>query len=491
MSDTYDIEADVVVVGYGAGGTAAAITAHDNGANVILLEKMPYPGGNTGVAGGNMTMPHNPEKFREYLTTLCFDITEPELINTFVQGLLNIPDWFKEMGAELRKFAVPSASCSMFIPDITFPGVPGGEDVTVYCMKEADVATSPCGGARIIQVLSEQVKKRNIKVLLSSPATELIQNEGREIVGVKAESEGKEIAIKANKGVILTCGGFENNPTLKRDNIVPKVMLFSGNPGNTGDGIKMIQKIGAATWHMGTGLSRCGLKVPEYDATFSPDYLAPGFIWVDKHGKRFINEGHVDVHLFSEILAEFDNDRFEYTRIPFYAIFDEEVRRKGPVCWGISGPNVIVHNYKWSSDNSVEIKKGWIFKAKSISDLAKQISVNESVLNDTLANYNQNCKEGRDPDFNRPKDVLKALDGPPYYALELWPSMINTQGGPKRDTESRVLDPDGNPIPRLYAAGEFGSIWGFKYQTSTNISEALVYGQIAGKNAATSEPVRP
>lgn len=490
MHQRYDMEADVVVVGYGAAGAAAAITAHDNGASVILLEKMPYPGGNAGVAGGNMTFPRNPDKFREYLKVLCFDTTEPELIDTFVQGLLKIPDWFGKMGAELRKFAVPSASCSMFIPDITFPGVPGGEDVTVYCIKESEVATSPCGGGRMIQVLAGQVQLRGIKVLLSTPAKELIQNEKREIIGIKAQSGDNEISIKANKGVILTCGGFENNPSLKRDNLAPKMMLFSGNPGNTGDGIKMVQKVGAATWHMSTHLARCGMKVPEYEATFSPDYLAPGFIWVDRRGKRFINEGHVDVHLFGEILAEFDNDRFEYSRIPFYSIFDEEVRRKGPVCWGVSGPNVIVHKYKWSSDNSEEIKKGWIFRAKSLSELAKKIFVDESVLENTIATYNRNCKEGRDPEFNRPKDVLKPIEGPPYYSLELWPTIINTQGGPRRDKESRVLDPDGNPIPRLYAAGEFGSIWGFKYQTSTNIPEALVYGQIAGKNASKSESVR-
>jgi len=490
MSQAYDMEADVVVVGYGAGGAAAAITAYDKGASVILLEKMPYPGGNTGVAGGNITMPHNPDKFRQYLKTLCFDTTPPELIDRFVDGLLKIPNWFKEMGADLRKFSVPSASCSMFIPDITFPGVPGGEDVTVYCIKESTIATSPCGGARIIQVLSAQVHNRNINVLLSTPAKELIQNERREIAGVKADMGGKEVAIKANKGVIMTCGGFENDLTLKRDNIVPKIMLFSGNPGNTGDGIRMIQKIGAATWHMGTGLSRCGLKVPEFEATFSPDYLAPGFIWVDKYGKRFINEGHVDVHLFSEILSDFDNDRFEYTRIPFYAIFDEEVRKKGPVCWGVSGPNVIVHKYKWSADNSEEIKKGWILKAKSLADLAKKISVDELVLEQTITNYNKHAREGRDPEFNRQKSVLKPIEGPPYYSIVLMPSMINTQGGPQRDTESRVLDPDSKPIPRLYAAGEFGSIWGFKYQTSTNIAEALVYGQIAGKNAASDQALR-
>jgi len=489
LTEIYDLETDVVVVGYGGAGATAAISAHDSGASVILLEKMPWLGGNTGVAGGNMTFPKDPEKFGEYLKTLCFGTTEPEIIDTFMQGLMKNQDWLREIGAELRKFTIPPASCSTIIPDVTFPAVLGKQDISVYCVKESDVATLSCGGGRLMQVLQNAVEHRDIKVMLSSPAKELIQNEKREIVGVIAESGGKEISIKAKKGVIMTCGGFENNEYLRRDNLFPKIMCFSGNPGNTGDGIKMVQKVGAATWHMGTYLARAGLKVPEYEATFSPDFVTPGFIWVDKHGRRFTNESNVDVHLYGDLLGEFDNERFEYPLIPFYAIFDEETRRSGPVCWLLSGPNVVVHNYKWSLDNSEEIKKGWIIRGKSISELAKQISIDESILENTMATYNENCKNGRDPDFNRPKEMLKPIERPPYYAMQVWPSLINTQGGPRRDKESRVLDPDGNPIPRLYAVGEFGSIWGFKYQTSTNISENLVFGRIAGRNAATSPPV--
>lgn len=92
-------------------------------------------------------------------------------------------------------------------------------------------------------------------------------------------------------------------------------------------------------------------------------------------------------------------------------------------------------------------------------------------------------------DFDRPKELLKAIEGPPYYAIQIWPALINTQGGPRRDKEARVLDADGKPIPRLYAAGEFGSMWGYLYQDSTNLSEALIFGRIAGRNVATNSPV--
>ena len=154
MAKAYDMETDVVVIGYGGGGAAAAITAHDNGAQVTLLEKMPYPGGNTGVSGGNMSFPKNPEQFSQYLKTLCYGTTEPELVDVFVEGLMQNPEWFKQMGAELRRFSVPPASYSTFIPDITFPGVPSSEDIEVYCIKESEVATSRCGGCRLMQVLT-------------------------------------------------------------------------------------------------------------------------------------------------------------------------------------------------------------------------------------------------------------------------------------------------------------------------------------------------
>jgi predicted oxidoreductase len=110
-----------------------------------------------------------------------------------------------------------------------------------------------------------------------------------------------------------------------------------------------------------------------------------------------------------------------------------------------------------------------------------------SVLDATISRYNRYCKAGKDEDFGRAKEDLRPLE-PPLYAIQLWPALINTQGGPRRDKESRVLDPEGKPIPRLYAAGELGSIWGYLYQGACNIGEALVFGRIAGKNAAAGKP---
>lgn len=122
------------------------------------------------------------------------------------------------------------------------------------------------------------------------------------------------------------------------------------------------------------------------------------------HGRRFTDEGHVEVHMFWEPLSHFHYERFEYIRVPFYAIFDEEVRRKGPLCWGLSGNSMVVDKYKWSADNSEEIKKGWIIRAKSISEIAKRMSMDESTLENTVASYNESCKIGQDAIFGRHRE---------------------------------------------------------------------------------------
>jgi predicted oxidoreductase len=129
-----------------------------------------------------------------------------------------------------------------------------------------------------------------------------------------------------------------------------------------------------------------------------------------------------------------------------------------------------------------------ILKADTIGELSKLLKLDETALQFTVGKYNHFCRTGVDSDFGRAADTLKPIK-PPYYAMQLTPLLYNTQGSARRDKEARVLDPDGFPIPKLFAAGEFGSIWGLRSQTSTNYSEALVFGRITGKNAAMQEPL--
>jgi succinate dehydrogenase/fumarate reductase flavoprotein subunit len=481
IPERYDMESDVVVVGYGAAGTTAAVTAHDHGASVIILEKMPHGGGNSRVCGGNIIIPKGIE-FLQYLETLSFKTTEREIIETFVEGAMKNGDWIKEMGADVQVYAPLDMAYPQMIRGAGFPQIAGSEAVVKYNIKGTAEEGKP--SQRLWKFLSGLVEKRGIKVLTNTPVKELLINPEGEIVGVMAESEGKSIYVKAKKAVIMTCGGYENDPAMKWDYLPTKPVMFLGNPGNTGDGIRMAQKIGADLWHMTRLSCMIGFQAPEFESAFWVAFLSNGFIFADKYGKRFVNEAGIEVHEYYREFSYFDTERMEFPRVPIWAVFDEETRRKGPLSRGTAGYNRDLYN--WSLDNSEEIAKGWILRGKTIAELAGKMSVEASDLEDTITRYNEGCKAGRDADFGRLREDLRVLEGP-FYAMKLWPALINTQGGPRRDKESRILNPDGKPIPRLYAAGELGSIWGYLYQGACNIGEGLVFGRIAGKNAAAEK----
>jgi succinate dehydrogenase/fumarate reductase flavoprotein subunit len=215
-------------------------------------------------------------------------------------------------------------------------------------------------------------------------------------------------------------------------------------------------------------------------------FYSENFIFVDKYGNRFANEGGIELHDFGRVFSHFDSHKVEFPRIPLYCIFDEVMRRRAPLCDNVSGYNR--DKYKWSLDNSEEVRKGWILKGKTIAELAERISIDRASLENTVKRYNEFCKAGHDADFGRQKEYLLPLVNPPYYAVPLWPALYNTQGGPRRDREAKVLDMDGKPIPRLYAAGELGSIWGGLYEGGSNIAECLAFGRIAGRNGASEKP---
>ncbi len=482
IPEKWDMESDVVVVGYGAAGATTAVTVHDNGASVLVLEKMPHGGGNSRVSGGTVRIAKEME-FAQFLDKVTYGTTERELIDTFVEGTMKNGDWVREMGSELElrvslQVAYPSNTLGK-----TLGWVTGIDAAPRHQIKGTLKEGRP--SMRLWRFLSALVDKRGIKVMTSTPAKELIRSQNGEVVGVMAESEGKSLFIKAKRAVVMTCGGFENDPALKWDYVAAKPTKFLGNPGNTGDGIRMVQKIGADLWHMNAQSCAMGFQAPGFEAAFHIHFLSPRFIFADKHGKRFVNETDIDIHLFAMYLSHFDLEHLEFPRVPMWAIFDEYSRRLGPLVMPSSGYNLDL--YDWSSDNSKEIAKGWILQGKTVAELAQKMSLDVPVLEDTIAKFNQSCKAGMDDDFGRTKEHLGALEKP-FYAIQLWPALINTQGGPRRDKEARVLDPDGKPIPRLYAAGEFGSLWGYVYPGGVNITECIVFGRIAGKNATAEKP---
>ena len=491
-AENWDLETDVFVIGYGAAGASAAITAHDDGARVLIVEKMDEPGGNTRSAGGGFIIPEDAGKAYEYLSrTFAFadDEMDEDLVRTFCQGASRLRDWFERIAPEARLEILGHAN---------FPNLPFAETITKY-----RIAGKRNGGQELMATLRRAVEeKRQIPVLLRSPALELVR-EGKRVAGAFVRHGRKALRVRARRGVILACGGYEFDRESLRTFCPGKEILALGNPGNTGDGLRMAASMGARMWHMTSYSSPLGVKVPDCCAAVFISMQSPNYFVVNQSGSRFFNESGVDFHGFLYAVNHFDPEKRRYPSIPCYVIFDEAARRSGRPTHFFCGYAACMEGYRWSSDSSEEIRSGVVKTAATIEGLAKEINVPAANLKAQLERWNADIRAGKDKEFGRPLlktgpstfigTEPKVLSAPlseagPYYAIEAYPALLNTQGGPKRDSLARVVDVFGRPIPHLFAAGELGSIWGTIYQGSSNICEALVFGQIAGEAAALGTP---
>ena len=497
LPNKWDYEADVVAIGMGYAGQNAAIASHDAGAKVLVLEKAPekYAGGNSSVSGGGMTVPTGVKEGIPYYRALAFGTAPDELCDFMAEALYKVPEQLNKLGIELivtRSYERPTPDAP---PPTGLRLLPGANYGKIYSIKPVKDAPPNFGaGKQLHMALDKCVKSRGIPVHYETRAKHLIQDPvTKEIVGVIAEKQGKKIYVKAKRGVVLACGGYENNPEMLSYFNYPGIRIYPwGSPYNTGDGIKMVSEIGAPLWHtFSIEWAGHSVKAPSEQTGVSvQSALGGSYIFVNKYGKRFMNELKNMVHTKESLeLTYFNHDRVEYPNQPFYAIFDETVRskqrlgRRGGMTW-----NAVHGLYQWSEGSTAEIEKGWISKGDTLKDLAARIKIDPDGLQETVAEYNQYCIGKKDPDFNRRDNSLSPLTAPPYYGMELALTLINTQGGPKHNKKAQTLDQDNNPIPRLYSPGEFGSFFGFLYPGGSNIPEAIAFGRIAGENAAAEKP---
>lgn len=480
LPQKWDMEADVVVVGFGAAGVAAAVTAHDFGADVLILEKAPEgeEGGNTRVAGQGYLNTSSADKAAAYLTALCGPYTvAPEMIRVWAEEMCKNNEWLENLGGDPQEHQHQPVG-------IEFPDLPGSD--SVHKFHDGPVY----GYSNTWKMFEKLVKQRPIRILYETPGDELIQNGvTREILGIRARQGQATINIKARKAVILTCGGFENNQEMIRNYLPGMPYCYtSGSPYNEGDGVRMGLSVGADLWHMNNFAGpSMALKVPECRTTFSMQALhyskvmAGGMIVVGPDGTRFTDEKYKTCHGKVEKHGGWAP---LITPCPMFMVFDHTLFSAAPLYdkEPSHGWTQIIERYDWSDDNSVELGKGWIAKADSIAALASSIDLDSNALLDTVTRWNGYCEAQDDLEFGRTL-MLAPIDTAPYYAVQLSPSMLNTQGGPRRNEKAQIVQPNGNPIPRLYSAGELGSIYSYLYQGTGNIGECLAFGRIAARNA--------
>lgn len=481
----WDVEADVVVVGFGAAGVAASVTAHDLGAKVVILEKAPegQEGGNTRVAGQGYLNTSSAEKAAAYLTALCGPYTVPEtMVKVWADEMCKNNSWLESLGCDPQEHQHPPVG-------IEFPNLPGSDSVH----KFHDGPTY--GYSNTWKRFERLVKERPISVLYETPGKELIQHDTtKEILGVRARHGNRSICVKARRAVILTCGGFENNQEMIR-NYLPGIpyCYTSGTPYNEGDGITMAMSVGADLWHMNNYAGpSMALKVPEFRTTFSMQALhyskemPGGMIVVGPDAKRFADEKYKTRHGKVPVNGSW----FPLCApCPMFLIFDHTLFSSGPLYdkHPSHGWTQIIERYDWSQDNRTELAKGWIRTADSLVALASAVGLHPATLVETVGRWNRICDAKHDPDFGRTL-MVQPIVAKPFYAVELSPSMLNTQGGPRRNEKAQIVRPDGTPIARLYSSGELGSIYSYLYQGTGNIGECLAFGRVSGRNAAAETP---
>lgn len=484
---------DVVVIGYGAAGASAAVAAADQGARVLLLEKSPRFGGNSLLSSGFMRVADDRQSAAEYLWTTSGGRVDEPLIVAFAEQMVDLPEYLRELARPFAGKVAARFRAELSEHEMTdLYGWPGRESIGWAGIESVPdfggfTWASPSKGHNLMRILSAAVEQRGIDVRLACAATDLVV-EDRQVVGVLARSRKGTIRLRTS-AVVLATGGFEFDPIMVADNLSIPEIIPIGHACNTGDGIRLAAQAGAALWHMWHVHASYGFRPPDHPVGIRnhlggsrrPGRAVP-WIVVDQRGRRFMNEAPPapqDTPWRS--LGEFDVETGGFDRVPAWLIFDEAGRVKGPI--GKAAWSKPANRYEWSSDNMAEIERGWIHSAQTIQELASLIGVDGAVLSHTVSSWNDSVRCRNDP-LGRPSGTMVPIDQPPFFAIETWPVLSNTQGGPKHDANQRVVGMDGRPIPGLYAAGELGSIFGHIYMLGGNLTEAVMGGRVAGTNAA-------
>ncbi|MFC7681024.1 flavocytochrome c [Paenibacillus sp. GCM10028914] len=454
--DAIEKTADVIVIGAGGAGLAAAQSAKENGASVIVIDKMDRIGGNTALAGGayNAVDPERQSKqgIEDSLDkhfTQTFkggdEKANPELVQYLVDNALDGIHWLEGLGLEFSDevFTVAGA-----------------------LWPRSHRPVNEHGG--FITALQASLEKSDIEIMTKTEAKELIIENGK-VVGMKGVSDGADITLRANKGVILATGGYAASLEMrhKYNPEIPDTVKTTNHPGATGDGLVLGQQAGANLVGM-EYLQSLPLGDPETGSLTG--WLAKGvesYMFVNKSGERFIRE---------------DARRDEMTQ----ALMQQE----DSLMYVISDSNTFTPGTKNNFDETIEqlVESGKVVQADSLDELAEKINVDPETFKATIAYYNQTVDTQKDEEFGR-EILVKKIDKAPFFASPRVPTAHHTMGGLEINTNTEVINTEGNVIPGLYAAGEVtGGIHGSNRLGGNAIADTIVFGRTAGAQAAKYEP---
>ena len=534
---------DVVVLGTGAAGLTAAITAHEGGATVAVFEKADQVGGTTAWSGGQVWIPNNRhmgevgvsdsrEKAITYIMSLSRDLLEQPLVEAYVDAgpemvelleaktpvqfyaVAGMPDYHPEFPGgspeggrtlechlypfdELGEWATRLTPSPYFHdPHITMSETPLGKAVPEPPSAEEHARRElrnerGCGQALAGRLLRACLD-RGIEPRTSSAGRELMVEDGA-VVGVLVDTPDGPLEVRATKGVILASGGFEWNRDLVRSFLRGPMTHPVSMETSTGDGLLMAMKAGAMITNMREAWWIPVGGVPVEDNPLgrilvNGQRTLPHSIMINKRGRRFTNEA-ANYNAFGAAFHVEDVSKFEYANLPCWLMFDQTY--------------VDTYGFRVSAGAGGGAVPSWVPSGNTPAELAAELGIDGEELERTVERWNMLCAEGHDPDFGRGDSAfdcwwgdphrkgrrdatLGPLERGPYYAYEIHSGALGTKGGPRVDPDGRVLSVDGDAIPGLYAAGNvMGSPFGMTYGgPGGTLGPAMVYGYLSGRHAA-------
>ncbi len=497
----WDGEYDVVILGLGAAGCNAAVAAYEEGATVLAVEKAPEGSSpcNSNAAGQNVIATDDADALYTYFSALMGKFTnwDEEALRAMCDGAAGNWDWAVDVLGMDTDIACPETvegetvgPCTWVHSDDAwgmgragymplwneFPELEGSD----HCYNILVNATTFDSGYYNLCLKAVEARTDGEKLTVWRPATgkELITDSAGAVVGALVEKDGQELRIKAKGGVCLCTGGIEADKDMMSDFTQQPYVYLQAGTTNTGDGVRMAAKVGAQLWHMSNVSGwMWAYQDPNLSTCSQIRTLTNGII-AGCNGARFQDESTRNRHGRINI-----GGRWISTPMPLPAYYIVDSAQIGTKLMS-----------SFSEGNADEIADGRVISGDTLADLSQAIrDLGEAPdfnangeLDAALERYNAHCHanndEGEADDFGRACKV--PVETGPFYALKIGPTMYNTQGGPRHNGKSQVINLDGYPIEGLFEGGEMGSVFADMYNGGGNLSETMVFGRYAGQNAA-------
>ncbi|MFL5843523.1 MAG: FAD-dependent oxidoreductase [Solirubrobacteraceae bacterium] len=536
--ERWDDVVDVVVVGSGAAGLSAAVTAHDAGAEVLVLEKADMLGGTAGVSGGILWVPNNHhmqaagiadsrEDALAYIRRLTHGREpDPQLIEVYVDRSpeaiasleaatpleLGISAPFTDYHAQYeggrpeggRSLEPLPYDARSELGDLA-PKVRTSPHMFRLTMEEGakslfgeevpmDVAAKRVEddvrviGAALVAPLVKGLVDRGVELRTGAAVAELVMVDG-EVAGVRVEQDGHSVLVGARRGVVLAAGGFEWNAEMVHA-FVGRPLAPMSPPHNEGDAIRMVLELGGRVANMNSYWGQPCIVDPTVEfeghtlTQMASVRCMPGVVVVNSRGERFVNEAccYQD---FPKTIDQYDPVAMEFPNERHFMVWDQRIKDAAMFL-----PTILPG----------EEAPDFVLRGETIAELAEQMGVDPGRLTATIERWNQHVVDGEDPDFGRgttwfegyqtggpdPQACLQPVKDGPFYALPMVHGALGTNGGPLVDGDARVQRWDGTPVAGLYAAGNTtASVFGQTYPGGgATLGPALTFGYLAGKHAA-------